>query len=139
MAVDAARFDGEVLRCPVDTDVRVVLGEVLAGLQAGLAGDRGQAGLVVVTRHAVLVAGEPVDVAQAAVWGLVRRRSPSTRAGSCWSSRTMTSLRRPRRCTGSGSCEPQFAIRSVTEFSVPRLSHPSTPPLTARGRGGRCW
>ncbi|WP_421106611.1 SDR family NAD(P)-dependent oxidoreductase [Streptomyces sp. NEAU-S77] len=65
----------EVPRAAGDTPeaVRVVLGEVLARLQEWLA-DHGkdEAKLAVVTRRAVPVEGEDVDLGQAPVWGLVR-------------------------------------------------------------------
>ncbi|EFL28145.1 modular polyketide synthase, partial [Streptomyces himastatinicus ATCC 53653] len=65
----------EVPRAAGDTPeaVRVVLGEVLARLQEWLA-DHGkdEERLAVVTRRAVPVEGEDVDLGQAPVWGLVR-------------------------------------------------------------------
>ncbi|WP_301549383.1 type I polyketide synthase, partial [Planomonospora parontospora] len=67
-----------VFECPVpETDVpegvRSVVGEVLGVVQAWLAEERFAASrLVVVTRGAVALPGEDVDVRLAPVWGLVR-------------------------------------------------------------------
>ncbi|WP_326953360.1 type I polyketide synthase [Amycolatopsis sp. NBC_01286] len=58
---------------PVPTAVRTVTTDVLLQTQQWLADDRAAgAVLVVVTRRAVAVGAEDVDLAQAAVWGLLR-------------------------------------------------------------------
>ncbi|KJS52455.1 hypothetical protein VM98_31330, partial [Streptomyces rubellomurinus subsp. indigoferus] len=58
---------------PAPVAARAVVAEALALVQGRLASERlGEARLVVLTRGAVSVAGEAADVAQAAVWGLLR-------------------------------------------------------------------
>ncbi|TDD35457.1 SDR family NAD(P)-dependent oxidoreductase, partial [Actinomadura sp. KC06] len=70
--------DVTVWTCPqasgeVPTSVRSVAGEALSAIQGWLAGEESAGSrLVVVTRGAVSVAGEPVELSQAPVWGLVR-------------------------------------------------------------------
>ncbi|MGW2394801.1 SDR family NAD(P)-dependent oxidoreductase [Streptomyces lydicamycinicus] len=80
-ATDAEGDDDLVLLHPsvagegttVPDDVRAVTHQVLEQLQSWVADDRNAAArLVVVTRGAVSVAGEPVDLAMAPLWGLVR-------------------------------------------------------------------
>ncbi|HTI28393.1 MAG TPA: type I polyketide synthase [Kutzneria sp.] len=57
----------------VPTQVREVVNGVLATLRAWLADSRlADSKLLVVTRHAVVVGDEEIDLAQAPVWGLVR-------------------------------------------------------------------
>nr|WLD30100.1 GomC [Streptomyces rubellomurinus] len=58
---------------PAPVAARAAVAEALALVQGRLASERlGEARLVVLTRGAVSVAGEAADVAQAAVWGLLR-------------------------------------------------------------------
>ncbi|WP_165968991.1 type I polyketide synthase [Actinomadura sp. KC06] len=70
--------DVTVWTCPqasgeVPTSVRSVAGEALSAIQGWLAGEESAGSrLVVMTRGAVSVAGEPVELSQAPVWGLVR-------------------------------------------------------------------
>ncbi|MBV1855124.1 type I polyketide synthase [Catellatospora tritici] len=67
-----------VYACPtrtgrVPTDVRDVLDPVLALLRSWLADDRfADSRLMIVTRGGVAMEGEPIDLSQAPVWGLVR-------------------------------------------------------------------
>ncbi|WP_147255800.1 type I polyketide synthase, partial [Streptomyces sp. PT12] len=65
---EAPRADGETPEA-----VRAVAEQVLARIQEWLADDgKGEERLAVVTRNAVPVDGEDIDLAQAPVWGLVR-------------------------------------------------------------------
>ncbi|MYX08377.1 SDR family NAD(P)-dependent oxidoreductase, partial [Streptomyces sp. SID8375] len=106
----------------VPGSVRGATTGVLQRVQQWLADERSDGStLVVVTRGAVSVAGEPVDVASAAVWGLVRSAQSENpgrfvlvdvdgAAGSLEAVRA-----------GAASGEPQLAVRDGV-VSVPRLA-----------------
>ena len=116
---------------------------VLAWLQAWLADDRfGQSRLVVVTRGAVrrppTARHRPGAAPPCGAW--CARRSPSTRAGSCWS----TSTTAPRTRSGSarrvcGAGEPQVAVRGGAVLAAstgPGCRRRHWPPPAGRRRGG---
>ncbi|WP_371409293.1 SDR family NAD(P)-dependent oxidoreductase [Micromonospora zamorensis] len=115
--------------------VHAVTARVLAELQAWLAADRPDSGpLVVVTRRAVAVDdGEETDLAQAAVWGLVRSAQIEhpdrivlidTDTGPGGEPGDDADV---RRTLGTG--EPQAAIRRG-EIRVPRLAPAAGAPAT---------
>ncbi|NUT22396.1 MAG: SDR family NAD(P)-dependent oxidoreductase, partial [Hamadaea sp.] len=118
-AAPAARSGDELYRCPTDTDVRVVLAEVLARLQAWLAEDHGPARLIVVTRQAVPVGEILVDPAQSAIWGLVRA-AQSENPGRIVLVDVTEDVPDEAVYAAAGSGEPELAMRG-THISVPRL------------------
>jgi len=114
---------------------RASTGEVLAAVQEWLAEDRfADSRLVFVTRGAVAnVEGEPVEVAQAPVWGLVRAAQAEHpgRFGLVDTDRTADSAAVLGRL--AGTTEPELALRSG-RVTVPRLA-----PMTVAGSGGVPW
>ncbi|MGY4984943.1 SDR family NAD(P)-dependent oxidoreductase [Streptomyces nigrescens] len=106
----------------VPGSVRGATTGVLQRVQQWLADERSDGStLVVVTRGAVSVAGEPVDVASAAVWGLVRS-AQSENPGRFFlvdvdgAAGSLEAVR-----AGVASGEPQLAVRDGV-VSVPRLA-----------------
>ncbi|WP_165906279.1 type I polyketide synthase [Streptomyces sp. Z26] len=116
-AVAAPAAVYEVPRAVGDTPqvVRAVADEVLERVQAWLAEDGEEGTLAVVTRRAVSVAGEDVDLSQAPVWGLVRSAAAENPGRF-----TLVDL------DGEGPVpelvdEPELAVRDG-ELLVPRLT-----------------
>ncbi|MXM68957.1 SDR family NAD(P)-dependent oxidoreductase [Streptomyces sp. HUCO-GS316] len=122
--------DGDPLR-----GCRARTGEVLAAVQEWLAEDRfAGSRLVFVTRGAAATDdGEPVELAQAPVWGLVRAAQAEHPGrfglvdtdGTAESSAVLGRL--------AGTTEPELALRSGRS-TVPRLA-----PLTVTGGGEKPW
>ncbi|NUT22035.1 MAG: SDR family NAD(P)-dependent oxidoreductase, partial [Hamadaea sp.] len=110
----------EVYECPAEPDVRLVLGDVLARVQSWLAKDpepteHVATRLTIVTRQAVSVNGEPVNVAQSAVWGLVR----AAQAENPGRIRLVDAMEGAA-IEGLSGDEPELAVRGDQRF-VPRL------------------
>ncbi|WP_406473763.1 SDR family NAD(P)-dependent oxidoreductase [Streptomyces platensis] len=106
----------------VPGSVRGATAEVLQRVQTWLADERCDGStLVIVTRGAVSVASEPVEVAAAAVWGLVRSAQSENpgRLVLVDVDGEAGSLQAVRAAVASG--EPQLAIRNGV-VSVPRLT-----------------
>uniref|UniRef100_UPI00059533D9 type I polyketide synthase n=1 Tax=Nocardia tenerifensis TaxID=228006 RepID=UPI00059533D9 len=124
-----------IYRCPATPDgdvvaaVRAVTGGVLEHLRAWLADERSATTtLVVVTRAAIAVEpGEPIDLAQAPVWGLVRAAQAENPGrivlvdSICSDAEIFTAV---------ASGEPEFALRDG-EMLVPRLARTARPAETA--------
>ncbi|MCM2576336.1 type I polyketide synthase, partial [Streptomyces meridianus] len=108
----------------VPTAAHDLADHVLAVVQQWLAEDRFErATLAVVTRRAVAVEdGEPVDVRQAPVWGLVRAAQAENPGRFLLVDTDGTSGPEPALAAG----EPESAVRDG-QVSVPRLARP-TPP-----------
>ncbi|GAA5609374.1 type I polyketide synthase [Streptomyces platensis] len=113
------RTDGAL---PVPAAVRATVGRVLEGVQSWLADERcTRSKLVVVTRGAVSVAGEPLDAVGGAVWGLLRS-AQSENPGQFVLldlDGQQSSVEAIAAAVASG--EPQVAIRDGA-VSVPRLA-----------------
>ncbi|GAA3226464.1 hypothetical protein GCM10020256_36970 [Streptomyces thermocoprophilus] len=114
------RLDGAVLTCP-DGDAVQPAVAVLEAVQRWLSDDRFDgARLVLLTRGAVPAApGEDADVAQAAIWGLVRTaqaENPGRFTLIDTDGADDAALRRALSCG-----EPQLAVRAGT-LRVPRLT-----------------
>ncbi|WP_435603635.1 SDR family NAD(P)-dependent oxidoreductase [Streptomyces sp. bgisy130] len=106
----------------VPGSVRGATAEVLQRVQTWLADERCDGStLVVVTRGAVSMASEPVEVAAAAVWGLVRSAQSENpgRLVLVDVDGAASSLQAVRAAVASG--EPQLAVRNGV-VSVPRLA-----------------
>ncbi|GAO07614.1 polyketide synthase [Streptomyces lydicamycinicus] len=119
----------------VPGSVRGATAEVLQRVQVWLADERCDGStLVVVTRGAVSMASEPVEVAAAAVWGLVRSAQSENpgRLVLVDVDGEANSLQAVRAAVASG--EPQLAIRNGV-VSVPRLAR--TVPSGVDG--ARVW
>ncbi|MFI5520694.1 SDR family NAD(P)-dependent oxidoreductase [Streptomyces platensis] len=109
-------------RADVPGSVRGATAEALQRVQTWLADERFDGStLVVVTRGAVAMAGEPVEVAAAAVWGLVRSAQSENpgRLVLVDVDGETSSLQAVRAAVASG--EPQLAIRNGV-VSAPRLA-----------------
>ncbi|NUT22034.1 MAG: SDR family NAD(P)-dependent oxidoreductase [Hamadaea sp.] len=109
---------------------------VLLRLQQWLAEDRAAERLVVVTRQAVSISGEPVDLVQSSVWGLVRA-AQAENPGRIVLVDTIGELT-PDSVGGLlGLDEPELAVREDRIF-VPRLvkapAPASTPPWSTANR-----
>ncbi|WP_425484947.1 SDR family NAD(P)-dependent oxidoreductase [Amycolatopsis anabasis] len=112
------------VRCPRTDSVREALTEVLERLRSWLAEERDDATrLAVVTRGAVAVGDEdgPRDLAQAAVWGLVRS-AQSEHPGRF----LLVDVDDPD-AEPPASDEPQLALRAGRAFA-PRLTRSVPPP-----------
>ncbi|MGC7096496.1 SDR family NAD(P)-dependent oxidoreductase [Amycolatopsis lurida] len=123
----------EVVDCPpgehgVPANTHEVVTGLLAKLQEWLAGDQ-PAKLVVLTRGAVALPGEPVeDLAGAAAWGLVR--SAQTEHPDRFVLADVRDATRDALDTALASGEPQLVVRGDTAY-VPRLAkaQPERPQL----------
>ncbi|MFF0779260.1 SDR family NAD(P)-dependent oxidoreductase [Streptomyces sp. NPDC003720] len=131
------RADVAILTCPVGGGVPETTSGVLAAVRQWLADDRfAGARLVLVTRGAVRTGpAEPVDPAQAAVWGLVRSAQSENPDRF-----TLVDLAGPHdallRAVASG--EPQVAVRDGA-LRVPRLTRAADDGTLVLPRDARAW
>ncbi|WP_410088756.1 SDR family NAD(P)-dependent oxidoreductase [Streptomyces sp. t39] len=108
----------------VDSAARAAVGDALDLVQRWLAAEQpADARLVVVTRHAVAVDGESPDVAQAAVWGLLRS-AQSEHPGRFVL--VDTDGTEPDWTAVLATGEPQLAVRG-TRLLTPRLARAEAP------------
>ncbi|MGW2118596.1 SDR family NAD(P)-dependent oxidoreductase, partial [Streptomyces zhihengii] len=109
---------------PLDAAARTAVGDALDLVQRWLAaGQSADSRLVLVTRHAVAVDGEAPDVAQAAVWGLLRS-AQSEHPGRFVL--VDTDGTEPDWTTVLATDEPQLAVRG-TRLLTPRLVRAEAP------------
>ncbi|HET8643433.1 MAG TPA: type I polyketide synthase, partial [Pseudonocardiaceae bacterium] len=137
VAAGAERPELVLYRCPagnggdVPARVRAVLGEVLALLRDWLASPAlRDARLAIVTEGAVSVAGEPVDLAQAPVWGMVR----AAQAEHPGRFLLVDTDGRPVTPALPALGEPELALRGA-DIRVPRLAGITA----ADGGGAAAW
>jgi acyl transferase domain-containing protein/NAD(P)-dependent dehydrogenase (short-subunit alcohol dehydrogenase family)/acyl carrier protein len=112
--------------------VRAVTGGVLTAIQEWLAEEE-SGRLVIVTKHAVTVADEPVNLSQAPVWGLVRSAQAENPGRIVLVDADGSAPDELLAALGS-SDEPEYAVRDGQAF-VPRLSQSAATAEPWRATG----